>query len=210
MTLPTPALKKGFTAEEYLLFEEQAEQKHEYHNGNITPMPGGTIEHNQIAANLVRAIGNSLIVHEKLCRVLSSDMKTWIAPVRRFVYPDTTIICEKPVFFKERRDVITNPLLVAEVLSDSTEAYDRGKKFECYSLLSSIKEYVLVSQYEPKVETYFRKHDRPDDWQYHREAGLNTSIYLQSIGCTIPLKEIYYLIEFPPPEETNETTEKED
>lgn len=208
MTQTAPALQKRFSIEEYLRFEEGAEQKHEYHNGNVIPMSGGTIEHNQIAGNLFRTIGNSLIENDKMCRVLSSDMKIWIEAVQRFVYPDVTVICEAPQFFQDRRDAVANPLLLVEVLSESTEAYDRGKKFERYSLLPSLREYVLVNQYEPTVEIYFRDHDRPDDWQYHRETGLDAVLHIQAIDCKIALKEIYHLIQFPPPEELDRPEEQ--
>lgn len=204
MTQTAIALKNKFTIEEYLRFEEQAEQRHEYHNGKVIPMSGGTIEHNQIAGNLFRIIGNALIESGKMCQVLSSDMKIWIEAAQRFVYPDVTVLCDEPQFYKDRRDAIANPLLLVEVLSESTEAYDRGKKFERYSSLSSLREYVLVSQNEPAVEVFFRDHDRPDDWQYHRATGLDALIQLQAINCELSLKEIYHLVKFPPPEEAKE------
>jgi Uma2 family endonuclease len=204
MTQTATALKNKFTIEEYLRFEEQAEQRHEYHNGNVIPMSGGTIEHNQIAGNLFRSIGNTLIESGKKCLVLSSDMKIWIDAAQRFVYPDVTVLCDEPHFYKDRRDAIANPLLLVEVLSESTEAYDRGKKFERYGSLSSLREYVLVSQSEPAVEVFFRDHDRPDDWQYHRATGLDALIQLQAISCELSLKEIYHLVTFPPPEEEKE------
>lgn len=204
MTQTATALRKNFTIEEYLRFEEQAEQRHEYHNGNVIPMSGGTIEHNQIAGNLFRSIGNTLIESGRKCLVLSSDMKIWIETAQRFVYPDVTVLCDEPQFYKDRRDAIANPLLLVEVLSESTEAYDRGKKFERYSSLSSLREYVLVSQSEPAVEVFFRDHDRPGDWQYHRAIGLDALIQLQAISCELSFKEIYHLVKFPPPEEAKE------
>ena len=119
MTQTATALRKNFTIEEYLRFEEQAEQRHEYHNGNVIPMSGGTIEHNQIAGNLFRSIGNTLIESGRKCLVLSSDMKIWIETAQRFVYPDVTVLCDEPQFYKDRRDAIANPLLLVEVLSES-------------------------------------------------------------------------------------------
>jgi Uma2 family endonuclease len=204
MTQTAPALKKKFSIEEYLLFEEQAEQKHEYLNGNVLPMSGETIEHNQISGNLLRIIGNELIAVGKMCQVLSSDMKIWIEMAQRFVYPDVTVICNEPQLYKDRRDAINNPLLLVEVLSESTEAYDRGKKFERYSLLPSLREYVLVSQYEPVVEVFFRDHTRPADWQYHRETGLEAQVQFHSIDCKFTLKEIYHLVQFPPHKDSKE------
>ena len=197
MTQTAPALKRKFSIEEYLLFEEQAEQRHEYHNGNVIPMSGGTIEHNQIAANMMAEIKIALRNQKRSCLVTTSDMKIWLETTQRFVYPDVSIICEAPKFYQNRRDAITNPLLLVEVLSESTEAYDRGKKFEHYSLLPSFREYVLVNQYEPTLEIFFRDHDRPDDWLYHRETGLDSVICFKSIDCHIALKEIYELIDFP-------------
>ena len=206
MTFANSALPKTLSIEEYLLLEERAEQRHEYHKGKIIPMTGGTLNHNAISANLFRIIGNELFTQQKLCRILSSDMKIWITEKERFVYPDLTILCEEPIFYKNRKDVITNPLLIAEVLSLSTEAYDRGKKFENYSLLPSLKEYVLVDQYEAKVEVFYREGNEPSDWQYHRETGLDANIHLKSIDCTLSLKEVYHLIEFPPPPEYPDDT----
>jgi Uma2 family endonuclease len=196
MTQTAPALKRKFSIEEYLQFEEQAEQKHEYHNGNVLPMSGGTIEHNQIAANMIAEIKIALRKQRKSCMVTTSDMKIWLETAQRFVYPDVSVICETPQFYQKHRDALTNPLLLVEVLSESTEAYDRGKKFERYSLLPFFREYILVNQYEPSVEVFFRDHDRPDDWQYHRETGLDSVIHLKSIDCRIALKEIYELIDF--------------
>ena len=208
MTQTATALKKRFTIEEYLRFEEQAEQRHEYHNGNVIPMSGGTIEHNQIAANILTEIKVALRTQQRSCWATGSDMKVWIEAAQRFVYPDVTVLCDDPQFYKDRRDALANPLLLVEVLSESTEAYDRGKKFERYSSLSSLREYVLVSQSEPAVEVFFRDHDRPEDWQYHRATGLDTLIQLQAISCELSLKEIYRLVKFPPPPE--EAKEKVD
>ena len=152
--------EQSYTFEEYLVLEEKALYKNEFRRGKIVAMSGGTFDHNTIAQNTGNAIGNALRKKKKKCRVANSDQKVYIADYDKSVYPDVSVYCNTPSFYKNRKSVLTNPTLVVEVLSDSTEAYDRGKKFTQYRSLPSFKEYVLINQYQAKVETWYKQEDR--------------------------------------------------
>jgi len=143
------AEERYYTFEEYLALEEKAESKSEYHRGEIIAMAGASFEHNLIAGNIFNGLSNEL--KGRPCYVIQSDLRLWIAPSERCVYPDIMVICGEPAFFKNRRDIITNPQIVIEVLSASTEKLDRGDKFRAYWQLNSLKEYVLVDQYQMGV-----------------------------------------------------------
>ena len=128
------------------------------------------------------------------CRVFGSDLKVGIAEHHSFVYPDAMVICGKITYAEDRNDVVTNPLLIVEVLSDSTESYDRGRKFKKYQTLASFTEYVLVSQHEPLVEVFFRQDER--QWLYTVAEGLDATIALRSINSELSLREIYNKVDF--------------
>lgn len=181
------AREKIYTEEDYLVLEASAQEKHEYYDGKIITMPGGTLNHNLIAANVLLAIKLALRQLNKKCLVLGSDMKIRIAEENLFVYPDAVVICDQPVFYKDRKDVITNPLLIVEVLSKSTEEYDRGVKFDYYRTLPSFQEYVLLSQNKPRASVYHR--ESVDTWRIINV--IEGAIHLQSIGCDILLEDIY-------------------
>jgi Uma2 family endonuclease len=181
-------LKKQFySSEEYLEMEESAEYKSEYYDGEIFAMSGGTYRHSAICINLYRNIGNWL--ESGKCRLFDSNLKLAIPKINAFVYPDLMVVCGKIEFAENRKDIISNPVLIAEVLSASTESFDRGKKFEFYRRLPSFKEYVLVSQDEPVVEVYFMQDEKK--WSYSVAKGLEQRIILQSIEYEIKLKDIY-------------------
>ncbi len=148
--------KKKFTPAEYLALEEAAESKSEYWNGEIVAMSGVRIDHQQIVSNLTVLLANDLKGH---CRVFPSEMKVWVKKRNKFFYPDLTIICDKPNFYKNRRDTIDNPRLIIEVLSKSTASFDRAEKFLSYQTLESLDEYVLVSQDKALVEQYIKRED---------------------------------------------------
>lgn len=186
------AQEKVYTEEDYLVLEESAQEKHEYYNGKIITMPGGTLNHNLIAANVLLSIKLALRQLNKKCLVLGSDMKIRISEENLFVYPDAVVICNQPIFYKDRKDVIINPLVIIEVLSKSTEAYDRGTKFDYYRTLPSFQEYVLLSQNKPRASVYHR--ESVDTWRIiNVKEG---AIHLQSIGCDILLEDIYEDIVF--------------
>lgn len=192
----TEVLDKKYTVEEYLAFERKAAVKHEFYNGNIVERPGGTVHHNLIAANFIVTLSNALENKEKEYLVLTSDMKIQIPEFNHFVYPDTVVVCEKPEFYLDNKDVITNPVLVVEVMSPSSRVYDQGEKFYKYRTLPSLQEYVLASQERPWVNSFYR--EKPNTWIDTVEDKLENSIYFKSIDCEIALKRIYKGVVFEP------------
>jgi Uma2 family endonuclease len=184
--------EKFYTPEEYLALEEKAEYRSEYNNGVIVAMAGGSLNHQQIIANFTEFLGAK--IRRNGCRVLPTEMKVQVEAVNKFYYPDVTVICEKPEFFNERDDTITNPKLLIEVLSNSTEAKDRGEKFFAYQTLESFQEYVLVSQDKHLVETFTEQTD--GSWRYLATIGLESKVYLESVKAEISMQEIYDLVEF--------------
>jgi Uma2 family endonuclease len=174
------------TPEEYLAFERASDTKHEYVDGEIFAMSGGTYEHSLLGANVVGELRSALL--DRPCRVHGSDMRIKSAGKPKYHYPDTSVVCGKPIFEDEARDVLLNPKVIVEVLSDSTERYDRGDKFASYRTISTLEEYVLVSQTEVLVEHYHRGTD--GTWIY-RALGPGERLVLPSLGCEIPVDRIY-------------------
>ena len=176
--------------EEYLTIERNAEFKSEYVDGVIYAMAGGSERHNLIAANIIIALGVQL--RDRPCRVYPSDLKVRVPNSNRFFYPDVSVICGETQFADEERDVILNPILVVEVLSESTEAFDRGKKFSSYQQIASLQEYLLVAQDEFVVEHYLRQED---GWLYTKASGLDADLALPALNCHIALSDIYNKVE---------------
>ena len=183
--------KKKYTPSEYLALEEKAETRSEYWNGEIVAMAGGNINHQQIVANLTEFLGTKI---RGRCRVFPSEMKVWVKKRDKFFYPDLTVICDKPNFYKNRRDTIDNPCLIIEVLSKSTASFDRAEKFLSYQTLESLHEYVLISQEKATVEHYIKRDD--GNWIYQAIIGLESEVFFPSVEATLGLKEIYDLVEF--------------
>ena len=188
------AEKPTYTFLEYLRKEEKSLQKHEYYNGNILLMAGAKARHNQIAVNVTSAIKYAVRPLPKQYIVYNSDQKIYIEPENKGVYPDALVICEEPEFWEGREDVIVNPLLIVEVLSRSTAQYDRMGKFMLYEKLPSFKEYILVEQTRPEVESWFRI--APQTWNKNIETNLTESIQLRSLNVSLPLAEIYEYVQF--------------
>lgn len=176
-------------AEEYLAFERAAPGKHELWDGEVFAMSGASLGHNRIVRNLVRHLGNALAGMG--CEVLPSDMRVRIGLRNRYVYPDVTIVCGRPQLEGEA-DVLRNPNLVVEVLSPSTEAFDRGDKFAGYRSLASVHEVVLVSQDERRVECYTRQLD--DSWILRERTGVG-AVQLGPLAEPLPLAWIYEGVE---------------
>lgn len=170
---------------EYLAFERASEMKHELFDGEIFAMSGASREHNLIVANLIYLLGGEL--RRRPCEHYPPEMRVKSAP-GRYVYPDVSALCVEPRFEDDQFDTLLNPQLVIEVLSDSTEKYDRGKKFDAYRSIASLKDYVLVSQSEVLVEHFSRRDD--GSWLLHvlREGD---RLELPGVGCAIDLNEIY-------------------
>jgi Uma2 family endonuclease len=172
--------------EEYLAFERGSADKHEYVDGEIFPMSGGTYEHSLLASNVARELGNALA--DRPCDVHGPDMRIKVAATNRFFYADASVVCGEPVFADDARDNVLNPKVVVEVLSDSTERYDRGEKFAHYRRIEALREYVLVSQSEPLVEHFSRQAD--GTWLY-RALGPGDELVLPSLGCAVSVDRIY-------------------
>src|SRR5215204_3971783 len=175
------------TPEEYLAAERLSETRSEYLDGGVYPMTGGNINHIRIVANLTAELVIQL--RGRKCDVLPTEMKVRLQDSRKFFYPDMTVVCGEPQFHDERTDIILNPILVIEVLSPSTEAFDRGAKFQAYRTLESLKEYLLVSQGTPLIEQYVRGND--GKWTLTTASGLEGSLALPSIECTLNLGAVY-------------------
>lgn len=180
----------SISPEEYLSLERRAEFKSEYFDGVVYAMAGGSERHNLIAANVIIALGVQL--RDRPCRVYPSDLKVSVPNSKRFFYPDVSVICGETRFADEARDVILNPVLVVEVLSESTEAFDRGKKFSSYQQLESLREYLLVAQDEFVVEHYLRQED---GWLYTKASGAEADLVLPALDCRIALGDIYNKVE---------------
>jgi Uma2 family endonuclease len=179
--------KLTITPQEYLLQERIADIKSEYLNGEIFAMAGASREHNQIASNVVRLLGNQLLASN--CSVYANDMKVRIASINKYTYPDILVSCDPEEFIDEQQDVLLNPLVIIEILSDSTEAYDRGRKFFHYQHINSLIEYILISQNICSVEIFQRQND--NSWLYSAFHHSDDIVAVNSIECSLALKEIY-------------------
>jgi len=186
MAPPDPALRPRASIGEYLAAERVAAEKHEYWGGEVFAMAGASFVHNTIVANLVRELGVRLL--DKPCAPLPSDMKVFVPSKPGFVYPDVSVYCSEPAFHDGEQDVLVNPTLIVEVLSNSTERFDRGDKLIGYRSVASIEQVVLVSQHERRVEVFTRDGDR---WilQDTTEGGVAR---LGSIDCELPLAGVYH------------------
>lgn len=181
-----------YTREEYLAREEVAEYKSEYYDGEIVAMAGGTYNHSTICFNMIRRIGEA--IDGKNCVGFDSNMKLDIPTYNLFVYPDVMVACGDVEFSEGQNNIITNPILVIEVLSDSTETTDRIKKFAYYQNISSIQEYVLISQKEPKVEVYFKQQEK--SWIYTVADGLEATVLFRSLDHQVRLADIYQNVDW--------------
>ena len=188
-----PQEKHFFTPEEYLRLERAAEYKSEYYAGEIFAMAGGSPTHSVITASALRDLGN--LLKGNRCAPYDSNLRVFIPATGLYTYPDVSVICGPRELVPGHDDMITNPTLIVEVLSDSTEAYDRGQKFAHYRTLPSFAEYVLVSQKQPMVEVFFRLAD--GTWQLTPVRGLEATVRLQSLGVELRLAEVYDRVEFP-------------
>ena len=181
-----------YTYEDYLELEVNPKEKYEYHDGYISAMAGGTPEHGQIAVNVTTGIRNGLEKAKKPCITYSSDVKVHVKATKRTYYPDASVICEKPERSLIDKNALTNPILVIEVLSESTAAFDRGNKFTHYRKIPTLREYVLVSQTEAIVDTYYRLDSGA--WEIETIEGLDSQVALKSLGIQVAMKAIYYLV----------------
>lgn len=176
-----------YTLDEYRALEETAEFRSEFHNGTIIPMSGGTIDHNNIIINLIFLF--KLALRGTSYRVQSSDLRLWIPQYSRGTYPDVMVIAGEPVFNENRTDEVLNPCLIVEVLSKSTEGYDRGDKFFYYRSIPEFREYLLISQSEYFIEHYLKTGE--GQWLLQEYRGDQGKITLQSVGVSLVVKDVY-------------------
>ena len=191
-----------FTPDEYRVMEETAAERHEYCNGEIIAMAGGSEVHSAIATNLLVYLG--FLLRDSNFRLYNSDLRVWIPEYNCGTYTDLMVVDGQPQLNGDRTDEILNPLVIVEVLSPSTEGYDRGDKFRKYRSLPSFCEYLLVSQTEPYIEQYHKLDDGSDSeallqavrWQWQVYDHLDQSILLHSLNVEVPLGEVYRRINF--------------
>ena len=174
------------SADVYLALERAAEFKSEYIDGDIIGMAGGSRAHSLIAGNVLVALRAAL--RGRPCEVHGSDLRVGIAESSVYTYPDVSVVCGEPIFEDAAEDTLLNPVVLVEVLSPTTEAYDRGLKFARYRLLPSLQEYLLVAQDRPSVEWYSRGEA---GWLLRQADGLDAVVELPSLGCTLALAEIF-------------------
>jgi Uma2 family endonuclease len=176
---------------EYLRQERLAEFRSEYHCGQVVAMAGTSRNHGRIVTNLVRSLANQLL--ERPCNTYSSELRVSVQGGDHYLYPDVVVCCGKEEFQDDRFDTLLNPLVIVEVLSPSTEAYDRGAKFLLYQTIPSLREYVLVTQSQRRLEV-FRK--QPDgSWIYQSMPFSPPPLMLQSIDCSLTPDEVYLKVE---------------
>jgi len=186
---------RTYTLAEYLALEQETQTKYEFHQGEVFAQAGGSLPHGLLIGNIYLELQNRLKEQGSHCRALTSEVKLSLASTQSYVYPDAMVVCGEFEVAEELPDAITNPTLVVEVLSPSSADYDRGGKFDRYSQLPSLKEYVLIWQEEPRVEVFYRA--EPNEiWQYQSVKSLAEVIEFTSLGISLPLADLYEGISF--------------
>src|SRR5580698_3115604 len=183
--------KTLLTPEEYIAIEREAEYKSEYYDGVMYAMAGARAAHDLIAWNLHGELHNAF--RSRPCEGFTSDMRVRTV-ARHYTYPDSSALCGEPEFLDERRDTLLNPSLIVEVLSRSTEAYDRGRKFELYQSISSLREYLLLASDRVHADLYTRQANGL--WLLSSAGGLEDVLTLESVGCQVRLADVYEKVEF--------------
>ncbi|BAZ54172.1 hypothetical protein NIES4103_68570 [Nostoc sp. NIES-4103] len=184
--------QRYYSPEEYLELEVNSEERHEYIDGQIIPITGGTPNHNQIALNLSGAL--NFLLKRQPYRVFVTDQRLWIPNRQIHTYPDVMVV-KTPLEYREgRRDTLINPIFIAEVLSKSTKSYDRDEKFVAYRSISSFQEYILIDQYKMHVEQYFKTEN--NKWIFSEFEDGEESLNLASIPCQVLLGDIYDKVDF--------------
>ena len=189
--MSSAAVRTYLTPEEYLAWERKSDTKHEYLHGEIIAMSGASRAHSLIVTN----ISGELYIQLKggICEVHTNDMRVRTHPETSYFYPDVVVVCGEPRFEDRAFDTLLNPIVLVEVLSPSTQAYDRGEKFKNYQQLTSLREYILVSQDEVRVERYRRQEVQ---WKLTEFRSLGSVLSLASIECELSLDDIYRRVKF--------------
>lgn len=181
-------VKRRYSLAEYLALESESEVKYEYWNGEVFAMSGGTLEHDRVLGNLFDLLRRQL--EDKDCRPFTNNMQIKVPAAPPYRYADGSVVCGKLEIERfNGNDLLLNPLLIFEVLSPSTEAYDRGDKFTFYKSILSFREYLLIAQHRPHVTHYLRQAE--GSWSYEELNDLSSSLYLATLDCTLKLAEIY-------------------
>ena len=180
--------------EDYFILLQESTEKLEYHDGEVVAMAGAKLPHNLIASNLIRLFGNCLLEGE--CLVLNSDQLVHMAECYKYVFPDVVIVCQPPVLTERYGlDVLENPEIIIEILSDSTELFDRTEKFDCYKQIASVNEYVLVASKKKKIEVFRRT--GTNEWLLHDYLPKDTTVQIGT--CTLLMDDIYRRVGFETP-----------
>jgi len=190
----------GMTVEEYLAFERASEEKHEYRDGEIVAMVGASYAHNTIVGNIFASLRARL--RGGTCRVNFSDLRVQIPGGRFYTYPDLTVFCGQPRFSDDRQDTLLNPQIIIEVLSPSTEGYDRGMKLRHYRSIESLREYVLIEQGSQRIEHFVQQGN--DLWLLSGISGPDATLHLPTLDCAIPFAEVYEEVVFPATDDSDD------
>ena len=201
---PNKTKKRIYTPEEYLALEETAEYKSEYHDGEIIPMTGGTTNHNRITLNFCRKFPYT--IKGQSYEIFAADVRLWIPATRRYVYPHVMVIEGKPIYQRKNTTIVTNPTIIVEVLSKSTEGYDKTDKFRFYRSIPTFREYILIDQTSYHLEHYSKTGKK--QWNFTEYDSENDIITLASVEFQITLNELYEQVDFSENEES-ETPETE-
>jgi Uma2 family endonuclease len=185
-------LKPKFKVAEYLSIERKAEYKSEYFDGEIFAMTGASRKHNLISTNVVTALNQQ--IENRNCELYSSDMRVKVPKTGLYTYPDIVVVCDEPQFEDEELDTLLNPRLIIEILSKTTENYDRGEKFEHYRSIDSLQEYTLIAQKKVHIMHYVRQND--NSWVLTETSVIDDKLYLPSINCELFLVDVYRKIRF--------------
>lgn len=184
----------------YLEAEDKAEVRHEFNNGKIEEMAGGKVKHNRVKGRVYSKLDVALDAPNITHVPLNSDTKVRIEKANRFVYPDITVSDGKPEYYetpegKTREDIITNPLLIVEVLSDATRGHDKGEKFEQYASISTFREYILIEPEQCWIKSYFLQEPESDLWKITTLTDMDAMLPLRSLNMELSVQEIYAVLE---------------
>ncbi|MBF2097338.1 MAG: Uma2 family endonuclease [Gloeomargaritaceae cyanobacterium C42_A2020_066] len=193
MTVINPP--KSYTEEEYLAMEVTSEIRSEYRNGDIIAMPGDTPTHNEVTATLMFLLMSSL--RKKPYSIFITDQRLWIPERAMYTYPDIMVTARPTPLKAGRKDTIIDPILIAEVLSESTQGYDRGDKFAAYRTIPTLQDYLLIDPNTPHIEYYAKQGEQ--QWLFTEYSSLEQSFILASVNVQIPLMELYETVEFEQP-----------
>ncbi len=181
-----------YTPEEYLELEAKADRKHEYRDGEMIPMAGGTTNHNKIALNLATVL--NLALDERSYEIYIQDVKLWLPRYRVFAYPDVMVVRDRPIYYEGTTTTVINPIFIAEVLSKSTQDYDRGDKFRYYRSIPEFQEYLLIDQTQYHLMQYVKTAE--SQWLLTEYESAEAEFTLRSLGVTLSLKQLYQRVNF--------------